>query len=138
MNLERLWDKHRDVVPYIVFGVLTTVVNVAVYWMAAHLLGFSVMPSTVIAWVLAVLFAYVTNRKWVFRSEAKGAAAIAREMIAFFACRLATGALDVGCMFLFVDVLAFDDVVVKAAANVLVIVLNYVASRLVIFRRRKS
>ena len=137
MNLEKLkalYTRYRDVIPYLFFGVCTTLVNMAAYWASAYPLGLSVAASTVIAWILAVLFAYVTNRRWVFRSSARTAAEITREMASFFSCRLATGLLDLGCMFLFVDVLGWNDILIKALDNVLVVVLNYVASKLLIFR----
>lgn len=70
MKLKALYQKYKDIIPYGIFGVLTTLVNVIVYWTSARLLGLGVMPSTVIAWILAVLFAYITNRKWVFHSTA--------------------------------------------------------------------
>lgn len=132
-----LFAKYKDIIPYAFFGVLTTVVNMVVYWVAAHPLGLSVMVSTVIAWIAAVLFAYVTNRKWVFHSQAQGTKEIVQEIVSFFACRLATGVVDWACMFIFVDLLHFNDVIIKAAANVLVIILNYVASKLVIFKHKK-
>ena len=132
-----LFAKYKDIIPYAFFGVLTTVVNMVVYWVAAHPLGLSVMVSTVIAWIAAVLFAYVTNRKWVFHSQAKGTKEIVQEIVSFFACRLATGVVDWACMFIFVDLLHFNDVIIKAAANVLVIILNYIASKLVIFKHKK-
>ena len=84
MNIKKLYDKYRDVIPYLFFGVLTTVVNVVGYWVAAHPFRWSVMPSTIFAWVLAVLFAYITNRKWVFHSTAKGSKEILKEMVSFF------------------------------------------------------
>lgn len=137
MNLKALYQKYKDIIPYAIFGVLTTLVNVIVYWTSARLLGLGVMPSTVIAWILAVLFAYITNRKWVFHSTAVTAAEIRKEIISFFVCRLATGVLDWACMFIFVDLLRLYDVAIKVLANILVIILNYVASRLVIFKKKK-
>lgn len=136
MNIKGLIEKYKDVIPYLFFGVCTTVVNVASYWVCAHPLGLSVIVSTIIAWILAVLFAYVTNRKWVFHSEAHGAKEIVREIASFFGCRLATGAIDWLCMVVFVDVLKLNDVIIKFLANVIVIILNYVASKLVIFKRK--
>ena len=139
MNFEKwkaLYTRYRDVIPYLFFGVCTTLVNMAAYWLAAYPLGLSVAASTVIAWVLAVLFAYVTNRRWVFHSDACTTSEILREMASFFSCRLATGLLDLGCMFLFVDVLHWNDLLIKALDNALVVVLNYVASKLLIFRKR--
>ena len=138
MDLKRLYEKYKDIIPYAVFGVLTTGVNILVYWLAAHILGLGVMPSTIIAWVAAVLFAYVTNRKWVFHSEAHEASQILKEIASFFACRLATGVVDWIFMFVFVDVLHLNDVVIKAIANIVVIILNYVASKLIIFKHGEN
>lgn len=136
MDYRELYKKYKDIIPYAFFGVCTTLVNIASYWVCAHPLHLGTMVSTVIAWILAVLFAYVTNRKWVFNSEAETAAEITKELISFFGCRLATGVLDWLCMFIFVELLGLNDVVIKTIANVLVIVLNYVASKLLIFRKK--
>ena len=130
-RVKYLFHKYKDILPYAIFGVLTTAVNIVVYWLTAPPMG------TVLAWVAAVLFAYVTNRKWVFHSEAKTPAEIGKEMVSFFACRLATGVVDWAAMFIFVDMLHLNDVVIKVAANVLVIILNYVASKLVIFKKKQ-
>ena len=132
--LRKRFEQYKDMIAYLFFGVCTTAVNVAVYWLAAHPLELGTMPSAVIAWIAAVLFAYVTNRKWVFHSQARGAAEIAREIASFFACRIATGVLDWACMYVFVDLLHWNDLIIKVAANILVIVLNYVASKLVVFK----
>lgn len=136
MNIKKLWDKYKDIIPYAIFGVLTTLVNIVTYWLFAHPAGLSVMISTVLAWVLSVLFAYLTNRKWVFHSEASTRQEIIKEMVSFFSCRLATGVLDWVCMFVFVDLCGWNDVLIKCLANVLVIILNYVASKVVIFKHK--
>ena len=136
-TLLSLWKKYQDIIPYAFFGVLTTIVNIAAYWLSAHPFALSVMLSTVLAWVAAVLFAYITNRKWVFHSQAETSKEILREIFSFFACRMATGVVDWGCMFVFVDLLHLNDVIIKAGANILVIILNYIASKLVIFKSKK-
>lgn len=138
MNLKKLYEKYIDVIPYMFFGVCTTIVNVIMYWMAAHIIGMNTMTSTIIAWVIAVTFAYITNRKWVFHSSAVGVKQVAKEVISFFACRLATGIIDGLCMYVFVDVLQFNDVFIKIVANIIVIVVNYIASKLIIFRKTKG
>lgn len=136
--IKNFYSKHKDLVPYAFFGVCTTLVNMFVYWLCAHPLGLPVTASTVIAWVMSVLFAYLTNRKWVFHSQASTRGEIAREILYFYSCRLATGLLDLAIMYIFVDVLHFNDMVIKIASNVLVILLNYVASKLLIFRRKEK
>lgn len=132
--MNQLIEKNRDVIPYAVFGVLTTLVNIGSYWLMAHPMGLPVMASTVIAWILSVLFAYLTNRKWVFHSEAVTTKEVIHEMIMFFAARVATGVIDWASMFVFVDLMKMNDVVIKTLANVVVIILNYVASKFLIFR----
>ena len=125
--------KYRHYILYIIFGVLTTIVNIVTYYFA-HLL-LPVMPSTVIAWILAVLFAYVTNRQFVFESQAKTKQEIIKEIISFFSARLLTGLLDVAIMFVFVDCLKMNDMLIKVLSNIIVIVLNYVLSKLFVFRK---
>lgn len=138
MNLKQILFKYKNIIAYLFFGVCTTLVNIVVYWICAYPLGLGTMESTVVAWIMAVLFAYVTNRKWVFYSEVHTLQGIAREMIAFFGCRLATGFVDLGCMFLGVQIMGLNDVVIKFLANVLVIILNFVASKLLIFRKQSE
>ena len=134
--IRKLMDKYRDVIPYLVFGVLTTIVNIVAYWVSAYPLHLGIMVSTVIAWVLSVLFAYVTNRKWVFHSEASGAGEILREIISFFGARLATGLLDMLFMYIFAERLGLNDTVIKICSNVVVVILNYIFSKFLIFRHK--
>lgn len=135
-RMKDLYRKYKDVIPYMFFGVCTTIVNVAAYWISAHLMYLPVMVSTIIAWFLAVLFAYITNRKWVFHSKVRVPGEIMREMVSFFMCRLVTGVVDWMCMFFLVGLFGLNDVIIKFIDNVVVIILNYVASKLVIFRNR--
>jgi putative flippase GtrA len=125
---------YREIAAYGIFGVLTTLVNIAAYWLLAHPLGISTIFSTVIAWTAAVLFAYATNRRWVFHSGARTRREILKELLAFFACRIATGVLDVALMYVFVELLGFNDLYVKTASNIIVIVGNYLASKWIIFK----
>ena len=136
MKRKELFNKHKSLILYLIFGVLTTLVNIVAYWACAHIFSLSTIISTVVAWIFAVLFAYITNRGMVFESKVTGAKGVIGEMMAFFACRLATGFVDLLCMFVFVDILGLNDVIIKTVANVLVIVMNYIASKLVIFRKR--
>ena len=129
-----LFGKYKDIIPYVFWGICTTIVNVIVYWMCSHLIFLPVMVSTIVAWTVAVLFAYLTNRKWVFYSEAKDWKAILKEIISFFLCRLVTGIVDWFFMFMFVDVLSLNDMLIKITANVVVVILNYVASKMFIFK----
>lgn len=132
--LKEQFEKHREVIMYLVFGVLTTAVNYISYLLLARATSHTVF-STAAAWALSVLFAYYTNRKWVFGSKASGPRGVLGEMAAFFAARLFSGLLDIGIMFVFVDLWHYNDSAVKIASNVIVIALNYVFSKLFIFRK---
>lgn len=136
MNLLSLIKEHRDFILYGLFGVLSTVVNIISYWFLSHVLGWKTIISTLFAWFITVLFVYLTNRKWVFHSTASTASEYIKEIISFFSCRIATGVLDWVCMFVFVTLLTFNDMLIKVLANILVIILNYVASKLIIFRQK--
>ena len=133
-----LCKKYKSVILYLVFGVLTTIVNIVAYFLLDFNRLFNTVINTSIAWVVAVIFAYVTNKKWVFESRVKGFKDNFKEMMSFFGCRIATGLMDVGIMFVFVDILRYDDMIIKIASNVLVVILNYVGSKLLVFRNKDT
>lgn len=130
-----LYKKYRSVILYLVFGVLTTIVNIVTYYLLDVNGLFNTVINTSIAWVIAVIFAYVTNKIWVFESKVKGFEANIKEMMSFFACRIATGVMDVVIMYGFVDLMHCNDMIVKIASNVLVVILNYVGSKLFVFKK---
>ena len=138
MDIKGLYNKYRHFVLYAVFGVLTTLINVVAYYICAHPMNLDTVISTIIAWIVAVLFAYVTNRKWVFETNAFAPKEIAFEIFKFFACRFATGVLDVVIMYVSVDLMGFNDVLFKLISNITVIILNYICSRLIIFSGKKK
>ncbi|MBO4241908.1 MAG: GtrA family protein [Clostridiales bacterium] len=137
-RIKGLFIKYKSVIMYLIFGVLTTVVNIISFWVFAHPLGLATVPSNIIAWIISCTFAYITNRKWVFESRVKDRNGIIREVISFFTCRLATLGAETLFMWIFIDVLGFNDMIIKAIANIMVIVLNYVASKLIIFAKKKE
>ncbi len=137
----RLYHKYREMFLYLVTGVLTTIINYGVYLACSSLLPVSpsrTVLSTLIAWAISVLFAYLTNRIWVFRSQAKGFGPLLREFMAFLSARVLSGILDMGIMYVLVDLMGFNDKVIKLASNVLVVVLNYIFSKLFIFKKTKA
>lgn len=124
----------KDVVPYIFFGILTTIVNVVAYWGLVHKFGLTILCGTVLAWLISVMFAYLTNRKWVFESAAVTKYGMIKELLSFFLCRIMTGVIDWGCMLIFVNLLHYHDVLVKIVANSVVIICNYLASKFIVFK----
>ena len=115
---------------------LTTVINIVIYNLCYNSVGMSNTLSNVMAWIVAVTFAYLTNKVWVFESTSWKWEVLKREVMAFISCRLATGVLDIVIMFICVDVLGMHALLMKVISNVLVIVLNYVFSKLVIFKKK--
>lgn len=135
-RIKALFNKYRELILYLFFGGCTTLVNIISYFICSRI-GIRTSVSTIIAWVLSVLFAYITNRNYVFASKAFGFAPIIKEIAGFFLCRLATGLLDLAIMVVFVDYLHFNDMLIKMLSNIIVIVLNYIASKLMIFKSTK-
>lgn len=132
-EVSECWERFKPVVLYLVFGVLTTIINVIAYYVCTELAGWSTLPSTLVAWFLAVLGAYITNRKAVFGSNASGFTEIAAEIVRFIASRIATGVLDLVLMIVCVDMLGLPGTLMKFVSNVIVVILNYVASKLLVF-----
>ena len=127
---EKIMRFEKEFTLYVVFGVLTTIVNILVYLFFTKLCGVNYIISNVIAWVLSVLFAYITNRIWVFERKNTN---IIKEVLTFFAGRIFSGALDTGLMYLFVDVLMTGDVFAKIVVQVVVVIVNYLFSKLIVF-----
>lgn len=130
-----LLRKYEDVLSYLVFGVLTTVVNYLVYLPCYNTLGMSATVSNVIAWVVAVAFAYLTNKPFVFKSHDWSAKTVVPELTAFVGCRVGSGLLETGIIFVTVDCLAWNGNAMKLVTSVLVVILNYIASKLLVFRK---
>lgn len=131
-----LMKKYKAFIAYAVFGVFTTIVNIVAYNLCYYHAGMSNTLSNVIAWVLAVTFAYLTNKVWVFDSKSWAWKVLKREVPAFVSCRLATGVMDLVIMYMSVDVMHWNAMLMKIISNVLVIILNYVFSKFVIFKKK--
>lgn len=130
MSLLGLYKKYREVISYLFWGVCTTAVNIVSYWLCFSIFNIPNIPSTIISWVIAVAFAYVTNRRFVFRSKSQK---IFEEVSKFVGARLLTGFLDVAIMFFAVDVMNWMPIFWKIISNILVIVLNFILSKWFIF-----
>jgi len=135
-KLKALFYKYYDILVYLVFGVLTTVVNYIVYLPCFNLLHLSSAVSNVIAWAAAVAFAYVTNKPFVFRSHDWSGKTVIPELTKFIGTRLGSGGLETLILLIFVDWLGMNGNVWKLITSVLVVVLNYIGSKLLVFRNK--
>ena len=135
-KLKQLIIKYYDILAYLVFGVLTTVVNYLVYLPCYNLLGLPAVVSNVIAWVVAVAFTYVTNKPFVFRSHDWSAKTVVPELTKFVGTRVASGGMESAIIWIAVDLLGGNGNLWKLVTSVLVVILNYVGSKLLVFRNK--
>lgn len=134
-KIRALIEKYWDILSYLIFGVLTTVVNYIIYLPLYNLMGMSATASNAIAWVVAVAFAYLTNKPFVFRSHDWSMKTVIPELTKFVSCRIGSGVLETIIILVTVDILGWNGNVWKLFTSVLVVVLNYIASKLFIFKK---
>ena len=132
--IKRLIIKYRDIIPYAVFGVLTTLLDFAVYFLLYKQFGINNVLSTIIAFIAAVLFAFATNKLFVFKSKSWDKSTALPELYKFSAARTGTFVFTVLFMYITVDLLKLNGIVMKIVQNVIVIILNYVFSKFMIFK----
>ena len=135
-KIVQLVKKYWSIVSYVFFGAVTTVVNLVVYYICYHMAGLNSDLSTVIAWVLAVLTAFLTNKPFVFGSHDWSMKVVLPEAGSFFGCRLGSGLVELVLMHVTVEMLGWPGMLMKLLVNVIVMILNYVASKLLVFRKK--
>ena len=135
-RLKWLFTKYKEIILYLVFGVGTTAVDFIVSY-ALYPTNMNIHAVHTISWISAVAFAYITNRIFVFESQTHGKSIIL-EIIKFAGSRVATFLIQESIVFLLFDVMHFSEYVVKIPATILVVILNYVFSRVIVFRGRKK
>ena len=143
-KIKALYLKYKEIINYLIFGVLTTIVSLATKYLLLFTIldasnAFQLQIAVVTSWVTACLFAYITNRIWVFESKSKE---IIKEMVKFFAARLATLGMEMLIMFVFVTALGLNSdmwvVVWTLVSQVVIIIGNYVLSKLIVFKDKKE
>ena len=134
-KLVELVRKYYDILAYLFFGVLTTVVNYLIYLPCYNMLHLSASVSNVIAWIFAVVFAYLTNKPFVFGSHDWSAKTVIPEFGKFVGGRVASGLMETVIIFLTVDLLHWDGNIMKLVTSVLVVILNYITSKFIAFRK---
>lgn len=133
--IQRFYDKHEAALLYIFFGGLTTVVSIGTQYLSIWL-GAPTTLSTTVSWICAVTFAFFTNKHCVFKSETRGASAYLKEALAFYGARLVSYFLELGFMLATVDYFHLNAYIMKLIAQIFVLVINYLFSKLVIFKKK--
>lgn len=134
-----LFNKYKEVIMYLIFGILTTIVSLVTYYILTLTIlnpniAVQLQLANIISWIISVAFAYITNRKFVFESKSEN---IVKEVSSFVGGRIVTLLMDMVIMFIFVTVLHFNDKIFKIVSQVVVIVANYVISKLFVFKESK-
>lgn len=138
--MKELYLKYKEIINYLIFGVLSTVVSLVVYYgLTLTILdpnkAIELQIANILSWVSACTFAYFTNRKWVFENKEK---ASLKEASKFYLARVSTLVIDMGLMFIFVTKLGVNDKIMKLIVQVIVIVLNYIFSKFIVFKEKKN
>ena len=128
----------RELVTYVIAGVLTTAVSFGVFILFERVLNVNHLVANIISWIFAVIFAYFINKLWVFRSRQETGKGLLREFLLFVAARISSLGIEELILYLGVDLLKGDSVVVKIIGQVFVLVINYIFSKLVIFRKNRD
>ncbi|MBD5475680.1 MAG: GtrA family protein [Lachnospiraceae bacterium] len=142
--MKKLWDfgwgmykKYEEGINYLIFGFLAFALNLVLYYLFFEVLSLHYLVATGLSWALTVVFAYWTNRTFVFKSKNQDMKALFEEFVSFFGARVATELLEMALMFLMVGCANLDEYISKFVCQVIVIVANYFLSKLWIFKEKK-
>ena len=138
----KYYKKYDEIINYLIFGVLTTVVTIITYAIFTNTFlssksALDIQIANVLSWIIAVTFAYLTNRKYVFKSKAQGSKRI-KEIINFFLARISSLLVEMLFMYVTVTVLSYNDFICKIIAQAIVIIFNYICSKLIIFKKEEN
>ncbi len=125
----------KELFRYGIIGVLTTIINIIFYYVFVDILKINYIISTILSWLVAVIFAFFGNKYVVFKNnQTKG---FWKELNYFMLTRYTTGIIDIFIMFLGVDLLKKNDFIIKIISNIIVIILNYILAKLFVFKRKE-
>lgn len=134
--IQQLWQRYKSVIAYLVFGGLTTVINFIVFWIFNDFVQWPYWLANTMAWFLSVLFAYITNKLWVFDSKTPTVRTVLAEATSFFGFRLLSYFVDQAIMIVGISVLHGNNLIVKLIDQIIIVVLNWFFSKLFIFKDR--
>lgn len=126
---------NKEIINYLIFGVLTTLVNIITFWVLDDIFAIDYRLATTIAWFFSVVFAYVTNKLYVFNSKDTNIQAVVKEFVSFIYFRFLSLILDIVIMVVCIELILINNLIAKIIANVLVVLFNYFASKFIIFKK---
>ena len=136
--MQKIIQKYKEIILYLIFGVLTTLISLATYYLLVYTVldpnkALELQIANIISWCAGVTFAYVTNRKYVFESKNKNKL---KESIRFIASRLITLFMDMAIMFVGVTMMHGNDKIIKIISQIVIIIANYLFSKLLVFNKK--
>lgn len=136
--MNKYLKKYSEIWKYIVFGIITTFINIIIYYFFYEVLSLKNILSNILAWILSVIFAYLTNKNFVFKSYKRSIRDIIKEFFYFLLCRISTGGLDVILMYIVVEKLYFKAIIMKVFINFIVIIFNFFGSKIIFKYKEKN
>lgn len=138
--MKKLWNKYKQVIAYLFWGILTTVIDIVVALLFHNLFpNVDIICNTIIAWIASVLFAYITNRKWVFKSTATTVKDYISEIISFFLGRFSSLVLEEIILIIGVSIVSVNNFdLLKIFSQAIVIIFNFFWSKFIVFRNRNK
>lgn len=133
--LSSLYKKYKEIINYLIFGGLTTLVSIGTYAIFTKIFNIDYLISNVLSWIIAVLFAFITNKLFVFESKSKDKKLVSKEITNFFFFRIVSLGIEMVIMYTFVDLLSINDLITKVIAQVIVILSNYIFSKVFVFKK---
>ena len=133
-NIKDRSKKHRELVVYLICGFLTFVVSMVIYALLSEVFRINVLVANIITWIIAVYFAFSVNRKFVFKSNGN----FTSELIQFYLGRVVTLVVEQAMLYIFIIRLMFNNMAIKSIAQVVIIILNYIISKFIVFKKEKS
>ncbi|MBP3831549.1 MAG: GtrA family protein [Clostridia bacterium] len=130
------YRSHQEGMRYLIFGALTTLVNIVAYSILYYVFHINNATSNIIAWIIGATFAYITNKLYVFNSKVNTKIELLKEILYFYGCRLLTLVIDEAIMIVTVDKFGWNALLMKIIANIIVIILNFVFSKILIFKKK--
>lgn len=133
-----IFKKHKETILYLFFGAFTTLVNIVSYLFFTRVISFNFMVANALAWIIAVLFAYITNKFFVFESKKITFIFLMKEFLSFIGFRLLSGLVEMIMLYIMINLLLINDFLTKIITNIIVIILNYIFSKMLIFKNTNS
>lgn len=130
------YKKYKEQLLYLFFGFCTFMVSLIIFTIGCYTFNLDEITSNNISWVIAVLFAYITNRTWVFVDKAHDFKGVVKEIFSFFAGRFITLLVENGIIYVFITLLGFNRILIKIIAQIVIIILNYIISKWFIFKKK--